>query len=81
MWAEPCNSAAGLAFSSPLFPQLCRSVARQHLDRETHHVRLEKEELLRLRRVAAGIAKEVKHFWESIQKVGGVPFVHTGKDP
>ena len=54
-------------------------MARQHLDRETHHVRLEKEELLRLRRVAAGIAKEVKHFWESIQKVGGIHFKHTGK--
>jgi len=29
----------------------------------------EKEDLQRLRKIASSIAKEVKHFWESIQKV------------
>lgn len=29
----------------------------------------EKEELLRLRKIASSIAKEVKHFWDSMQKV------------
>ena len=30
----------------------------------------EKEELLRLRKIASSVAKEVKHFWDSIRKVG-----------
>ena len=31
--------------------------------------RSEKEELQRMRKVASSIAKEVKHFWESVRKV------------
>ena len=35
----------------------------------------EKEELLRLRKIASSIAKEVKHFWDSIRKVSmHIPF-------
>ena len=33
-------------------------------------MRTEKDELHRLRKIASSIAKEVKHFWDSIQKVG-----------
>lgn len=29
----------------------------------------EKEELLRLRKIASSVAKEVKFFWDSIRKV------------
>ena len=36
---------------------------------EMQQVRTEKEEALKLRKVASSIAKEVKHFWDSIQKV------------
>lgn len=60
-----CFSSAAL-----LFFQLCRSVARQYQEREMYHMRTEKEELLRLKKIASVIAKEVKHFWDSIQKVG-----------
>ncbi len=56
-------------FISLSFVQLCRSVIRVHQEREMSLARSEKEELLRLRRVASTLAKEVKHFWESIQKV------------
>jgi hypothetical protein len=36
------------------------------------HVRTEKEEAMKLRKIALSIAKEIKHFWESIQKVCGM---------
>ena len=32
-------------------------------------VRTEKEEALKLKKIALSIAKEIKHFWDSIQKV------------
>lgn len=35
-------------------------------------MRTEKDELQRLRKIASSIAKEVKHFWDSIQKVGHI---------
>ena len=34
-----------------------------------HQEKTEKEDLLKLRKIASTIAKEVKHFWDSIQKV------------
>lgn len=37
-------------------------------------MRTEKDELQRLRKIASSIAKEVKHFWDSIQKVGHILF-------
>ena len=54
-----------------VFLQLSRSMVRQHSERECLHARSEKEQQQRLKRVAASIAKEIKHFWESIQKVRG----------
>ena len=38
-------------------------------DLEMQQVRMEKEEALRLKKIASSIAKEIKHFWDSIQKV------------
>ena len=38
-------------------------------------MRTEKEEALKLKKIALSIAKEIKHFWESIQKV--CHLVHT----
>ena len=35
-------------------------------------MRTEKEEALKLKKIALSIAKEIKHFWESIQKVSGI---------
>ncbi len=35
------------------------------------HARAEKEDQLRLKKIASTIAKEIKHFWDSIQKVSG----------
>ena len=35
-------------------------------------MRTEKEEAIKLRKIALSIAKEIKHFWESIQKVCGM---------
>ena len=32
-------------------------------------MRTEKEEALKLKKIALSIAKEIRHFWESIQKV------------
>ncbi len=32
----------------------------------------EKEDLSKLRKIASSIAKEMKHFWDSIQKVHGL---------
>ena len=40
-------------------------------------MRMEKEEALKLRKIASTIAKEIKHFWDSIQKVCGI----TGYKP
>ena len=50
--------------------QLSRSVAHYHKENHMQQVKSEKEELARLRKIASSIAKEVKHFWESIRKVG-----------
>lgn len=54
----------------PHFPsQLSRSMMKHHLEQSTLAQRSEKEELQRLRKIASSIAKEVKHFWESVRKV------------
>ncbi len=49
--------------------QLSRSIARYHQEKEMQQARTEKEDQLRLRKIASTIAKEIKHFWDSIQKV------------
>ena len=64
------HSVPSLPPSLPLSLQLSRSVARYHQEKELHHAKTEREELGRLRKIASTIAKEVKHFWDSIQKVG-----------
>ena len=68
--------------SLPLsLPQLCRSVVRHHQELEMQQMRTEKDELQRLRKIASSIAKEVKHFWDSIQKVGhGQPLIFATYD-
>ena len=55
--------------SLPLSVQLSRSMLRHHQEQSTMAQRSEKEELQRMRKVASSIAKEVKHFWESVRKV------------
>ena len=55
--------------SISLLPQLSRSMMRHHQEQSTQVQRSEKEELQRLRKVASSIAKEVKHFWDSVRKV------------
>ena len=42
---------------------------RHHQEQSTLAQRSEKEELQRLKKIASTIAKEVKHFWESVRKV------------
>ena len=49
--------------------QLSRSMMKHHLEQSTLAQRSEKEELQRLKKIASSIAKEVKHFWESVRKV------------
>ena len=49
--------------------QLSRSIAHYHKERNMQQEKSEKEDLIRLRKIAQSIAKEVKHFWDSIQKV------------
>ena len=40
-----------------------------HLDKAAFQKKLKKEENARLKRIAGGIAKEVKIFWKQIEKV------------
>ena len=49
--------------------QLSRSMMRHHVEQSTMAQRSEKEEHQRLRKIASSIAKEIKHFWESVRKV------------
>ena len=44
-------------------------MARHHQELDQQQKKMKKEELVQLRKIASSIAKEVKHFWESIQKV------------
>ena len=49
--------------------QLCRTMARHHQELEQQQKRTVKDEVIQLKKIASLIAKEVKHFWDSIQKV------------
>ena len=49
-------------------------VSRHHQEMEQQHKKNEKEELLHLRKIASLMAKEVKHFWESIHKVHDIVY-------
>lgn len=49
--------------------QIAKMVMKYHQDKEQREVRAEKEEGLKLRRIASNIAKMVKEFWSNIEKV------------
>ena len=51
------------------YSQVSRSVSGYFRELEMQQSRMEKEEALKLRKIASSIAKEIKHFWDSIQKV------------
>ena len=42
-----------------------------HQDKAAFQKKLKREENARLKRIAGGIAKEVKQFWRQIEKVSG----------
>lgn len=42
---------------------------KYHQDKKMKELRAKKEESARLRRIATSIAKEIKHFWQSVEKV------------
>lgn len=44
-------------------------MAHYHKENHMQQVKSEKDEHLRLRKIASSIAKEVKYFWDSIRKV------------
>ncbi|CAM9951640.1 unnamed protein product [Lampetra fluviatilis] len=52
-----------------LAKKLARTVVRFHEEQKQKEERAKKEELSKLRRIAANIAKEVKYFWTNIEKV------------
>lgn len=56
-------------YSFPLVCQLAASVAKQHTQRLQKEQRAEKEEVVRLKRIASNVAKEVRHFWTNVEKV------------
>ena len=45
---------------------------KYHQDKKMKEQRAKKEESARLRRIASSIAKEVKQFWQSVEKVPNV---------
>ena len=56
--------------------QISRAVLKYHQEQKSKEVKAEKEESVRLRKIAASIAKEIKQFWSSVEKV--VLFYITG---
>jgi E1A-binding protein p400 len=46
-----------------------RMVMKYHSDKKCHAERAEKEEYLRLRKIASNISKQIKQFWSDIEKV------------
>ena len=42
---------------------------KYHQEQKSKEVKAEKEESVRLRKIAASIAKEIKQFWSSVEKV------------
>lgn len=49
--------------------KLSRAVLKYHQEQRSKEVKAEKEESVRLRKIAASIAKEIKQFWGSVEKV------------
>ena len=48
---------------------MVRSVMKHHQDQLVKKDQIEKDEKLKLRKIASTIAKEVRTFWDSINKV------------
>ncbi|KAK4337266.1 hypothetical protein RND71_043264 [Anisodus tanguticus] len=46
-----------------------RMVMKYHTDKESQFEKAEKENLLRLKKIASSISKEVKQFWSSVEKL------------
>jgi hypothetical protein len=49
--------------------KLSRAVLKHHQELKSKEVKAEKEETVRLRRIASSIAREVKQFWANVEKV------------
>lgn len=49
--------------------QISRAVLKYHQEQKSKEVKAEKEESVRLRKIAASISKEIKQFWSSVEKV------------
>ncbi|TRZ06896.1 hypothetical protein HGM15179_020215 [Zosterops borbonicus] len=49
--------------------KVVRMVMRHHEEQRQRQERAKREEQAKLRRVAAAIAREVRHFWSSVEKV------------
>ena len=69
-----CNSIYNYTYvvsmyNTSIFYQLSRSVAHYHKENCMQQAKTEKEEHLKLRKIASAIAKEVKFFWDSMRKV------------
>ena len=64
----------GSTFSLLVFVQVSRSVMKFHQDKAAFQKKLKREENARLKRIAGGIAKEVKQFWRQIEKVNVMPW-------
>ena len=56
-------------FSKNIVLQICRAVLRYHQEQKSKEIKAEKEETVRMRRIAGSVAKEVKQFWASVEKV------------
>ncbi len=52
-----------------IFHQLSKSVMKYHTDKRMKEQRVKKEESARLKRIASSISKEIKQFWQSVEKV------------
>ncbi len=49
-------------------------ILRYHQEKEQRELKAEKEEGLKLKRIANNMAKMIKEFWSNIEKVNGVLF-------
>ncbi|XP_068750575.1 helicase domino-like isoform X1 [Montipora capricornis] len=49
--------------------KISRAVLKYHQEQKSKEVKAEKEESVRLKKIAASIAKEIKQFWSSVEKV------------
>ena len=57
--------------------QMVRSVLRHHQESSTRKEQQGREERQRLKKIANSIAKEVKQFWDSINRVCTYTHTHT----